>query len=399
MLLYDLHIHAYRGLEGLSLQDLAPFSLVVGPNNTGKSSILEAVTLLLRPQDPAAWTQVARQRDPDTRLADGIWSIFPNRGVLRLDRGRQESNQLKISDWPPTPERARERVRARELIRVREGELGMARALAEDPDAPAQQLQKAVLRLSQAMELQQKLVRETSRRRSLNAKATAHTIVQESGEESVELRVSAEAKNAPFSITVTNRVRVEQSTVQPEPTVTVTPMTHRSGRAVVELLSRAVDDGKKDLALELLRVFEPDVLGVDVSAGRRRQTVVVRHKRRGVADLASFGDGMRRAAVLALSLSRTAGGVLLIDELEAGIHPGVLAEVMTRLRIAAQQADVQIIATTHSLEAIDAVLEATEGHDDSLVAYHLFPSDREDKVRRYDRAKLARLRTMGLDLR
>ncbi len=179
----------------------------------------------------------------------------------------------------------------------------------------------------------------------------------------------------------------------------VTPITHRSGRSLVEHLSRVIDEGQKELALELIRLFDPEVTSLDVSSGQRRQSVVVQHKRRGVVDLASFGDGMRRAAVLALNMSRAAGGVLLIDELETGIHPAALGHVTQRLCEAAQRADVQIVATTHSLEAIDALLAATDDRADRVAAYHLFPSSRDKRVRRYDHAKLARLRASGLDLR
>jgi AAA15 family ATPase/GTPase len=43
--LHKLSLSAYRGVSGLVLGDLTPVSLVVGANNSGKSSILEAAGL------------------------------------------------------------------------------------------------------------------------------------------------------------------------------------------------------------------------------------------------------------------------------------------------------------------------------------------------------------------
>jgi AAA15 family ATPase/GTPase len=92
--------------------------------------------------------------------------------------------------------------------------------------------------------------------------------------------------------------------------------------------------------------------------------------------------------------------VVLIDEIEGGIHFRAIREVTTRLLEAARQANVQVIATTHSLEAIDAVLEAVEsaGIEDT-VGYHVRRDDERHYVRRYDYRKLAALREGGLDLR
>lgn len=61
--LQKLSINAYRGVSDLVLENLTPVSLVVGANNSGKSSILEAAGLFLRPPDPTQWVNAVRHRD------------------------------------------------------------------------------------------------------------------------------------------------------------------------------------------------------------------------------------------------------------------------------------------------------------------------------------------------
>lgn len=341
MLLNSLHIQSYRGIDDLQLRDLAPVSLIVGPNNSGKSSILEAIAILLRPLDPAQWIHVARERDTDAELIDSLWSIFRSSGVLRLDDGPQESTKTCIQGEVEGS--------TRELD---------VRAVATD-DWDAHRDGAAALRISV----------------KVDALARHDLIFQKEGK-------------AQWG-----------EGVKHHKCFTVTPITHRSGRTLVEHLSRVVDEGQKALALELLQLFDPAVKSLDVSAGLRRQTIVIEHAQRGVVDLASFGDGMRRVVALALALSRAKGGVLLIDELESGIHPGVLDDVTQHLLTAADTAGVQIVATTHSLEAVDAVITAAKDREETVAVYHLFAGDRDESIRRYDYARLRQLRAGGLDLR
>jgi predicted ATPase len=180
---------------------------------------------------------------------------------------------------------------------------------------------------------------------------------------------------------------------------TITPATHRSTKHLVEYLSKAIDEGKKGLAVELLRLFDSHVEGLDISASKGRDGIRVTHALRGVVDLASFGDGMRRSAALALALVRSQGGLLLVDEIEAGIHPRLLPEILSRLIRAAQAADVQILATTHSLEAIDSLIEALGEFPNCGAAYYIKRDQKGHLICRYDQKKMIELREGGLDLR
>lgn len=110
---------------------------------------------------------------------------------------------------------------------------------------------------------------------------------------------------------------------------------------------------------------------------------------------------MRRSAALALALTRASQGVLLIDEIEAGIHHSVLRPVISKLLAAAATSQVQLLATTHSLEAVDAIIGSIEDRatPDALSAFWVQRQDGKHEVRRYDFAKLCMLREGGLDIR
>ncbi len=63
-------------------------------------------------------------------------------------------------------------------------------------------------------------------------------------------------------------------------------------------------------------------------------------------------------ATLAIGITNASGGVVLIDEIENGIHHSVMTEVWLGIAKLACQSDVQIFATTHSFECINAAHQA-----------------------------------------
>lgn len=77
-----LTIGKFRGLRDLPLDDLGRVNLLVGPNNSGKTSILEAIWIFCRPLDPRVWVQAAWSREVPT-AGDWIFAsmewIFPHR--------------------------------------------------------------------------------------------------------------------------------------------------------------------------------------------------------------------------------------------------------------------------------------------------------------------------------
>lgn len=70
--------------------------------------------------------------------------------------------------------------------------------------------------------------------------------------------------------------------------------------------------------------------------------------------LKSLGDGMLRVLQLILKIFPAQGGILLIDEFENGLHYSVQEEVWHLLFTLAKQLDVQIFATTHSWDCVSS---------------------------------------------
>lgn len=64
---------------------------------------------------------------------------------------------------------------------------------------------------------------------------------------------------------------------------------------------------------------------------------------------------MRRILALALAVNQVPGGILLIDEVDTGLHYSVMGDLWRSLVEAARQFDIQVFATTHSLDCINGL--------------------------------------------
>ena len=126
--------------------------------------------------------------------------------------------------------------------------------------------------------------------------------------------------------------------------------------------------------VELLQLIDPDIEGFKLEAhdttGGRNQ--VIEHKRFGNVPLYTYGDGMKKILVLASYVLNAKDGVLLIDEIETSLQASNLKHVFAWLLRACRRFNVQLFVTTHSLEAVSALVScAVEDRDSELVCYRL----------------------------
>jgi len=86
--------------------------------------------------------------------------------------------------------------------------------------------------------------------------------------------------------------------------------------------------------------------------------------------LAALGDGLGGLASLLLAISSAPGGVVLIDEIENGLHYSILVKVWQAVAEAARLYNTQVFATTHSWECIRAAHEAFKETKTYDFCYH-----------------------------
>ena len=108
------------------------------------------------------------------------------------------------------------------------------------------------------------------------------------------------------------------------------------------------------LILDALRVMEPGLAGIEDNSSSGAPMVYVDVGLPELVPLPVMGAGMTHVARIVLAAARVAGGVVLVDEIENGLHHSVLSDVWRVIGKAAADFDVQVFATTHSFECVEA---------------------------------------------
>jgi len=112
---------------------------------------------------------------------------------------------------------------------------------------------------------------------------------------------------------------------------------------------------------EALKIILPDYMGLAFVANERANLAgkqrIAKVKLAGLprpVALKSLGDGMVRILQIAIKLVSAQGGFLLIDEFENGLHYSTQEKIWSWLFTMAERLDIQVFATTHNWDCIDS---------------------------------------------
>ena len=138
--------------------------------------------------------------------------------------------------------------------------------------------------------------------------------------------------------------------------------------------------------VEILQEVEPRLKRLAVVSIGVTPTIYAEIGLGRLVPLQLLGEGMSRIFSFALAIASAPGGVVLVDEIENGIHHSVMEKVWKAIGAFARSYDVQLFATTHSYECIGA-------------AYRAFEADEEDELRlfRIERTLEGKYRSVKFD--
>ena len=108
---------------------------------------------------------------------------------------------------------------------------------------------------------------------------------------------------------------------------------------------------KKDMVIQILQIIEPSIMDLGIIDNVAR----VRTKdSKTPVPLKNFGEGLNRLLTIAMALVSAEGNLLLIDEIDTGLHYTVLEKLWEIIFAYAEKLDVQVFVTTHSNDCVSA---------------------------------------------
>jgi AAA15 family ATPase/GTPase len=114
--------------------------------------------------------------------------------------------------------------------------------------------------------------------------------------------------------------------------------------------------------VKALQIVSRDIQAVSVVGGDdriRSRTAIARSATRAApVPLRTFGDGVNRLFGIILSLCNARNGILLVDEIENGLHYSAQAEIWRTIFRLSSALNVQVFATSHSWDCVQAFQQA-----------------------------------------
>lgn len=161
---------------------------------------------------------------------------------------------------------------------------------------------------------------------------------------------------------------------------------------------------QEDFVTKALKLIEPGLVDIRFSGyptGSFSRIPVVRLQ--GATErvpLRSLGEGMSRILGIASALVASSNGILLIDEIENGLHYSVLSDIWRLIFETARDREVQVFATTHSYDCIEAFAKAAinDVKSDGMLI-RLARKEDEIKAFTFDETQLETITKEGIEVR
>ncbi len=320
-----IRLHNFKGFRHFELSDLSKVTLIGGRNNVGKTSLLEAIFLFYDTHDAGLFFRYLGWRGIQVFTADAETLFAPS--FYDFDMGQP----LTIEIWDSIYQ---SKLDVRFNPSITHQSINVDLSVAGKSASPLPQV-------------------------STSYSLDLHYQVTGGSGEHIGLAVKQSLTNLSIQF-------------EPGPT-TVFPEEMR--RMVICLPLRFKPDPQEDVIrygkldierktariIEFLQVLEPHLVDLSsiVQPSRPDMYADITGMARKIP-VPLLGDGISRLFSIILAIASCPNGIVLIDEIDAGLHHSILPKIWQGIFQAAQEFQCQIIATTHSYECLQAAYEGAQ---------------------------------------
>ena len=360
-MLRDFSIRNFRGFRELQIPVLGRVNLIVGKNSVGKSSLLEAVRIYASNGVPEVLWDAVTSRDEhkqNKRAGQAILGLFND--------GAEIQEGIEIG---PKGERIVITMQFRRASPAEDGtvQYTLLESLGEDDlvDARIDLVVK-----SESGQTSFPLMRDFDSylRRSVGIRR-----------DQLRMEVSPRLRNV---FVAANGLTAERQ---------------------AELWDEVTLSSLEEDVINSLRLIAPTLDRVSLIGtkdDRGRSPFVKLSTGESPIPLRRLGDGVTRVFGLALALVNSKGGVLLIDEIENGIHYSVQESLWRFILDVSRRLNVQVFATSHSWDCLKAFQKATLAcQSEEGILTRLEVADGSIRASQFDEPELAIATRENIEIR
>lgn len=312
-----ISIRDFRGIGSLDADGFRRINVIVGRNNSSKTTFLEGIFLLSGTTNalyPATLGQLRGQR-LDSSYPDPIWrSLFHN-----LNPENPADIEGQWSEEPNPRKLTIQALGVSDYVEALEQEWG------NNSDIPVVTQDRVITWLRLRFQF------------SEGDEVTVDTMLDKfSGKIQVD--------NLPSFDAVPTRLLPARS--------------YASAERVAQQFSALLKIKQELTVVDALRIIEPNIEKLEVLSEPSGSSIYLDLGLEALVPLNVSGEGMVRLFSIILELIASRGGVLLIDEIDNGLHYSVMPNLWKLLGELVLRYDVQVFGTTHNDDIIRSALEA-----------------------------------------
>lgn len=312
----SIDINQFRGIQKLTVSDFSNINLIVGDNNSGKTTFLEAIQLLFAKSQLSSIKNVINQRtvlNPNSSFYTSFIKMF---------NMEQNKEQLEFDIYAHSNNGPLEfELRGRE--RTVSGEDALQ--LSTMPAHKKEQYKRASAFIPETV------------------KVFTGSIITQTGKKPVEKEIRCTSLD----------------NVIPGPIIKKEVHYIPSfGHMRYDLLQNIVDKPEyKKLTIDILRQFDDsiaDICYTKADDGTYLETIITKN---GVnMPFSVYGDGIKKILYILNKMFDASDSIVLIDEIETGLHKKYYDTLFPVVFALASKLNIQLFIATHSIEAIEAIL-------------------------------------------
>ncbi len=305
MFFKEINIENFRGIESLIINNIKQVNLITGRNNCGKTSVLEAVFLLTGMSNPQLPVTIHAFRDLLLTDDEDFNYLF---------------NKFDISKNPKINGKSDSQERMLEI--------------------------KAIY--SSSIELSKQLITTVSRQKIEGLNLSFSLDKDKTFQSEIKLKQS--------EVKIPHNYKENLRAAFINPGTIMKDMDHRLDAILV----------RKDLGtiINSLKEIEPELLDIRMGAGGMIYADIGMDH---LIPVSLMGDGIRRVLAMLAAISEAKNGILLIDEVENGLHYTTLSILWKAILKAASDNNVQLFITTHSYECVQAIAKTYQDQNQKAV--------------------------------
>lgn len=335
-MLKSLKIESFRCFQSFELQQLGKLNLLVGTNNSGKTSILEAVQLLTSPFN-----------------LESLREVMIGRGeYIFSEEGNISSRELDI----------------RHLFYGHEINEGSRFSIVAGDDERRNGITVSVQHPEQL---------------SLFEDLRAFVLgIEWLGQEDENIKLPLSSQEG-LSLDYIRRFRRDSKNLAAR-TQFITSSSLTTAKTI-QLFEQIVLTPEEDFITEALQTIEPSIECIATissekyrTTGSRSGFVVRLSEGNQRIPIGSMGDGIWRILGLTLAIVNARNGILLVDEIDTGLHFSAMSDMWKLIWKTAKRLNVQVFATTHSSDCWTSL---------AAIASNESPSEEGITIQRIEKGK------------